>query len=153
MTGTANSQSLPVGSVERATRARLEKVFKLARMMDERGYGIWVRLDNISDEFGVAFYGFTKKHIPTNAVIIIVEYITLIEKLSFNCRIPARVAYRPIHAALELTLKNSLNILYRSGDTIYFGNTRTALEVFIKILEMPQHREILLAPRKKDTSQ
>jgi hypothetical protein len=85
---------------------------------------------------------------------------------TFTCSIPNRVHYREIHATLELMSSKrkhrwrgeaqGTGVLVRVGkmrttekesasDSLeYRGSTKDALEVLLRVLEMPQHRKILL---------
>jgi len=73
----------------------------------------------------------------------------------FRCKIPDHVRYRPINSSLELmsSIKKGrhggamgngvLSAVRVSGYVEYQGDTKTKLEILIRMLEMPEHRKIL----------
>ena len=76
---------------------------------------------------------------------------------SFSCRLPWRDRYKSIHAALELmsvqhnTTKNIvtgtgclIGAFSEHGDFVeYRGNKKEQLEILLRVLDMPHHREML----------
>lgn len=74
---------------------------------------------------------------------------------NFRCQIPVRVRYRSIHASLAVmtnnvkrgeraTTSDRLNVRPLSDTLEYVGDTKDQLEILLRILDMPQHRKILL---------
>lgn len=142
---------------EELIKEQTDKMLKIARQLDERGWAILTTWSNVREppkeainyNFIAAFHNIIRRNKPTNAVIIYLvpsasRSATGDRLFTFICTIPERVIYRSINAALELAQMEST----RSGDRVkYFGRTKDRLLILTQTLDMPQHRKILCNPR------
>ncbi len=75
---------------------------------------------------------------------------------TFRCQIPERVRYKELHSSLQLmsavvkgrnaytTAQAALLAVRVSGCVEYKGDSKSQLQILLSVLEMPQHRKILL---------
>lgn len=80
--------------------------------------------------------------------------------LAFSCSIPNRKHFKPIHASLDLMCKkydrrtrswggNGVLEAEVGSDVIHYrGKDKDELELLLRVLDMPPHREILTGGRK-----